>query len=53
MVESKEWTKTDPKDAKIIALKTRLSMLEKKTSVLTTVQGGGGNITQTRTITNT
>ena len=41
MVSAKEWTKTDPKDAKIIALTTRLSKLEKNiTSVLATFQRG-------------
>ena len=50
MVAAKEWTKTDPKDDKIIVLTTRLSKLEKdKTSVLATVQGGRANTTQTRT----
>ena len=50
MVAAKEWTKTDPKDDKIIVLTTRLSKLEKdKTSVLATVQVGRANITQTRT----
>ena len=34
-VAAKEWTKTDPKDAKTLALPTRLSKLEKnKTSVI-------------------
>ena len=49
MLTSKEWTKTDPKDAKIIALTTCLSKLDKNTSDFVTVQGGGGNITQTQT----
>ena len=48
MVSEKEWTKTDHKYAEIIALTTCLSKLEKnKTSILATVKGGGGNITQT------
>ena len=46
MVAAKEWTKTDPTNDKTIALTISLSMLEKK-SVFATVQGGGGNITQT------
>ena len=50
MVAAEEWTKIDPKDAKIIALATRLSKLEKiKTSVLATVQGGGSNTTHNQT----
>ena len=50
MVAAKEWTKTDPKDSQILSLTTRLNKLDKtKTSVLATVQGGGGNTTQTRT----
>ena len=48
MVAEKEWTKTDPKDDKILALKTCLSKLDKnKTSFLETFQGGRGNRTQT------
>ena len=44
MLAANEWTKTDPKDAKILALTTSLSKLEKnKTSVLETTQGVGGN----------
>ena len=50
MVSAKEWTKIDPKDAKICALTTSLSNLEKnKISVLATFQGGGSNRTQIRT----
>ena len=30
MVERKEWTKTDPKDSKILSLTTHMSKLEKK-----------------------
>ena len=41
--------KTDPKDAEIISHTTILSNLEKKTSVLATVHGVGGNRTQTNT----
>ena len=48
MVAAKYWTKKEIKDAKIIVLTTRLYKLQKKTSILETVQGGGGNITQTR-----
>ena len=47
MVSSKEWTKTDPNDAKTILLTTHLYKLDKeKNSVLATVQGVGGNRTQ-------
>ena len=49
MISEQEWTKADHKDAKIFTLTTSLYRLEKKSSVLATVQGGGGNITQTRT----
>ena len=50
MVALKKRTNTNPKDAKIIALTTRLYKLEEnQTYVLETVQGGGGNRTQTRT----
>ena len=50
MVASKECTKTDPKDAKIPALTTRLSKLERnKTSVLEKFHGGVSKITQTLT----
>ena len=50
MVAAKEWTKLDPKDAKIIALTTRLSKLEEnQASVFATVQRVGSNRTQTRT----
>ena len=50
LVASKEQTKTDIKDAKIITLTTCLSKLErKKQYILVTVQGGGVNITQTFT----
>ena len=46
MVASKEWTKTDPKNDKILALTTRLFRLDKnKTYVLAKFQGGGFNIT--------
>ena len=46
---AKELTKKDTKDAKILALTTHLSKLDKsKTSILETVQGGGGNINVTR-----
>ena len=48
MVAEKEWTKIDPKDAKILALTTCLSKLDKnKTYFLETVKGGEGNITKT------
>ena len=48
MVAEKEWTKTYPKDDKIIALTTRLYQLDKdKTYVLEIVQGGLCNRTQT------
>ena len=50
MVSAKEWTKIDPKDAKICALTTSLSNLEKnKISVLATFQGGGSNTTHNQT----
>ena len=49
MVSEKQWTKTDPKDTKNLALTTLLSNLEKKKSVLVTVQGGGRKLTQTCT----
>ena len=50
MVASKEWTKTDPKDTKSIALPTCMSKLEeKKASILATVPGGGRNRTYNRT----
>ena len=45
MEAAKEWSKIDPKDATIISITTRLYKLEKKTSVLVTLQGGGCNIT--------
>ena len=49
MVAAKEWTNTDPKDAKVLALTTRISKLKRKNSVLETFQGGGCNRTHTRT----
>ena len=50
MTAAKECTKTDPKDAKILALKNRLSKLDKnKNSLLATIQVVGGNITHTHT----
>ena len=50
MVSEQEWTNTDSKDSKIIALENRVSKLDKnKTPVLATVQGGEGNINQTHT----
>ena len=50
MVAAIEYTKTYPKDDKIPALTTFMYNLEEnKTSILATVQGGGGNRNQTRT----
>ena len=52
-ITSKELTKTDTKDDKILALTTRLYKLQKnKTSVIARVKGGGYNINQNRTNTN-
>ena len=48
MVQAKQWTKTYPKDDKILALTTRLSKLDKN-SVLATFKGGGGNRIQNHT----
>ena len=48
MLSENLYTKTYPKDAKILALTTCLTKLY-KTSLLTTVKRGGGNTNQTRT----
>ena len=52
LVVAKDWTKTDPKDGKFIALTTYLYNIYRKTYAITTVQGGVVNITQTCTNTN-
>ena len=50
MVATKELTKIDPKDDRILALTTCLTKLEKdRTYVLAIVTVGGGNRTHTRT----
>ena len=51
MVPAKEWTNTDSKDAKILALTTCLSKFDIKTSILASVQRGRGN--RPHTCTNT
>ena len=51
MEATKEWTNTDPKDAKVHALITWMYKLEKQ-KFPQIIQGGGGNITQTLTNTN-
>ena len=49
MSASNEWTNTDPKYAKTIALETCLYKLERtKTSVFATVDKENSNLTQTR-----
>ena len=51
MLAEKQWTKTDPKYSKSLHYQLVCLSYIKQTSVLETVQEGGGNITQTRTTT--